>query len=407
VYKFEKEFERFSAKYLHHRLFFEKTINQWKKKGFESSYNDGLSLLDNIDRLFQEIKEGFLVTAEGQSNIKSLKLKVREFESLYYQLYELTYPFWRQWFSAIFGAFFVAFILRTFIFGLYHVPTGSAEPNILVGDRIWGNKMAYYLDDIKHGDLIIFNNPEFMYDDSSSIKRFFQKYVGVQILNLPAGPENWVKRVIAVPGDIIEGKTENGKTVVYLNGNKLIEPYVNRFPLIRLKKTVGFFKSKKWNENPILSFLKKSDRIVNYTYDPLKSFSRQPFYNIKDDFIFGDIVSGDVILSQPLTPTYVYDGQDSLGKGVRDIDSFGPILIPNDMYWVMGDSRKNSRDSRYWGLLDKKFICGRASFVIYSVDSEEFLWLSDFIKSPVDFLVKNLRWNRFFKRLDKFNRNLY
>ena len=55
------------------------------------------------------------------------------------------------WLGSIAVALATAVILRMFIFGLYHVPTGSAEPNLLVGDRIWGNKMAYYFGKVKQG----------------------------------------------------------------------------------------------------------------------------------------------------------------------------------------------------------------------------------------------------------------
>ena len=49
---------------------------------------------------------------------------------------------------------------------------------------------------------------------------------------------------------------------------------------------------------------------------------------------------------------------------------------------------------------DKKYIQGRVSFVIYSIDSEEAIWLFDLLKHPIDFWTKHIRWNRFFKTIN-------
>ena len=84
----------------------------------------------------------------------------------------------RQWIEALVSAGTVAFLLRYFIFGLYHVPTGSAEPTILVGDRVWGNKLAYYFDDVKRGDQVIFEDPRYKFDKSNTLKYLWQKYIG-------------------------------------------------------------------------------------------------------------------------------------------------------------------------------------------------------------------------------------
>jgi hypothetical protein len=85
------------------------------------------------------------------------------------------------------------------------------------------------------------------------------------------------------------------------------------------------------------------------------------------------------------------------------VDIFGPIKLQEGQYWVMGDSRKNSNDSRFWGPLDEKYIHGRASFIIYSIDSGEAFWLFDLIKHPIDFWFKYIRWNKIFKGLGKYN----
>ena len=61
-------------------------------------------------------------------------------------------------------------------------------------------------------------------------------------------------------------------------------------------------------------------------------------------------------------------------------DNWGPIQVPEDSYFVLGDNRDNSEDSRYWGFVDKKSVRGRPWFVYYSFDSssdEEAAWMRD------------------------------
>ena len=91
-------------------------------------------------------------------------------------------------------------------------------------------------------------------------------------------------------------------------------------------------------------------------------------------------------------------GLPVVDKSGKYIDIFGPYIVPEKKYWVMGDNRRNSIDSREWGLVDREKISGKASFVIWSLDSEEPLWIFDFIKNPFRF-VAALRLRRFFKKI--------
>ena len=166
------------------------------------------------------------------------------------------------------------------------------------------------------------------------------------------------------------------------------------FHLIKLKKEVGFINIDNIGPLSIPSFLrwKIKQGGSGYTYVPDVSYDQQPYYYMREEEVIKNPSTGKPVLIMPGTPDIDF------GTGmVRDV--FGPITLPPSMYWVMGDSRKNSRDSRYWGLLDGKLIHGRASFVIYSVDSEEPFWLFDLIKHPVSFWIKHVRWGRFLNGL--------
>lgn len=70
-------------------------------------------------------------------------------------------------------------------------------------------------------------------------------------------------------------------------------------------------------------------------------------------------------------------------------DNWGPIIIPEDRYFMLGDNRDNSLDSRYWGLLEKWRLEGRVSFIYFSYNSQSY--------RPFPFL-REIRWGRIFSR---------
>ena len=73
------------------------------------------------------------------------------------------------------------------------------------------------------------------------------------------------------------------------------------------------------------------------------------------------------------------------------LKNWGPIVVPPDSFWVMGDNRDNSLDSRYWGLLGRDRIKGRPLFIYYSYDKNGVL--------PMPFFT-SVRWGRLFTHPD-------
>ena len=125
------------------------------------------------------------------------------------------------------GLLLLVFLIRTFGFGLYQVPTGSMETSMLVGERFFADKFSYLFRDPVRGEVIAFNEPAAFYNYSENpFILLWQKYV--------YGPSNWTKRVIGVPGDTIKGIVENDKPAIYINGKKFNESYLNKYPLIHV-----------------------------------------------------------------------------------------------------------------------------------------------------------------------------
>lgn len=264
----------------------------------------------------------------------------------------------------------IVFIIRTVGFGLYQVPTGSMETTMLVGERFFADKLSYIFRAPRRGEIISFNDPLYKYSDNKA-KRLFEYYVW--------GPSNWTKRIIGVPGDHVQGKVENGKPEVFVNGKKLDEPYLNQYPLIKV-----------WRNNPMMrgETIEQAIRSGNITppdwrsYDPQVSFADQPFYRFTDQEVMRN-AQGEPFLIWPDTVDH---------SPFRNVDEFDRQLGP-DEYWLMGDNRKGSKDSRYIGPVKGELIHGRIVFRILSMDSGEGWLLLDLIKHPIEFF-KRIRWSR-------------
>jgi signal peptidase I len=124
----------------------------------------------------------------------------------------------------ILTALVLALLIKAFLFQAFFIPSGSMEPTLLPGDRVLVNKIPYYLHDPERGDIIVFENP----DPSATIDRGvwggFVHWLA-QGLGLSTHPdEDFIKRIIGVPGDTVEGK----EGAVYVNGEPLGEPYLTK-----------------------------------------------------------------------------------------------------------------------------------------------------------------------------------
>lgn len=280
----------------------------------------------------------------------------------------------------------VVFLIRTFGFGLYQVPTGSMETTMLVGERFFADKLTPLFTKIQRGEVIAFNDPVYPYSNNNLI-RLFQEYVW--------GPANWTKRVIGIPGDRVRGTIEDGKPVIYLNGKKLDEPYINKHPLARV-----------WKIEPIEVETQRRLKGPDVVYELLspKSFDlsspieKQPFYHMKRSRV---IMDGDApLLVYPGTPIYPSDDapRQVAGKNYWSGSDEFDVILGADQYWVMGDNRLGSKDCRWFGPIPGRLIHGRIMYRVWSVDSDESWWILDLIKHPIDFWSR-VRWVRWFQRV--------
>ncbi|MCK5632211.1 signal peptidase I, partial [bacterium] len=253
-----------------------------------------------------------------------------------------------------------------------------------VGERFFADKLTPLFSNIKRGEIIAFNDPLFTYSKNSLV-RLFQDYVW--------GPSNWTKRVIGIPGDTVKGAIEDGMPVIYVNNKKINEPYVNKYPLVRV-----------WKIDPrkAAMLMRKGDMeavgrsIRSKSFDPEKSYKDQIFYNIKEDRILND-GTGPLIM-YPGTPIYkpedgqVYRSGQSYWTGSDEFE----VMLKKDQFWVMGDNRLGSTDARWFGPIDARLIHSRILFRIWSIDTDESWWILDLLKHPIDFW-RRVRWRRIFQ----------
>ena len=181
----------------------------------------------------------------------------------------------REYGESLAIAAILAISVKSLVFAAYTVPSGSMEPTLLVGDYLIANRLSYVvkipfsdvvvltLAEPERGDIIIFRYPK----DRS---------------------KDFVKRVIAKPGDVVEIRDK----VLYVNNERVDD------------KGAHF----------------RDERII-------------PGF---------------------LAPR----------------DNFGPVTVPKDSYFAMGDNRDNSLDSRFWGFLKKGDLVGKVEIIYFSRDAK-------------------------------------
>ncbi len=308
----------------------------------------------------------------------------------------------------------IVFVIRTFGFGLYQVPTGSMETTMLVGERFFADKFTLLFSKPQRGNIIAFNDPRYKYSDNR-LRRLFQEYVW--------GPDNLTKRIIGLPGDHIKGVIEEGKPVIYVNDKKLDEPYINKYPIIGV-----------WPDDPLKLYAQAKRqaltsapargmypfsvdafitqilaRQINFkSFDPDKPYNQQPFYRINEHHItrisqennsFIIAQEGELLIKYPGIPEQpVYAVGKTEGKNYWNGSDEFYIELDDHHYWVMGDNRRGSADSRFFGPINGRLIHGKILLRIWSLDSKESWWIMDLIKHPIDFFTR-MRWGRFFQRL--------
>ncbi len=218
----------------------------------------------------------------------------------------LMQPWWLDWTAGLFPVIIVVFILRSFLFEPFKIPSGSMIPTLMINDLILVNKFHYGV-----RLPVIFTK---ILDNHSPERG------DVMVFRYPPQPSlDYIKRVVGIPGD----------EVAYLN-KKLT---INGKPLDK-KVLPEFF----------------DEDALRYT----KQFEESPFGGERKHRI----------LNEDDRPSFIQATSDFPFRENCRYSSEGVVCkVPAGHYFMMGDNRDNSLDSRYWGFVPEKNIVGKAFFV--------------------------------------------
>ena len=217
----------------------------------------------------------------------------------------LMQPWWLDWTAGLFPVICAVFLLRSFLFEPFKIPSGSMVPTLLVGDLILVNKFQYGIRMPVTGTKLVANKDPQRGD--------------VMVFHYPVDPRiDYIKRVVGVPGDEL---VYTGQALS-VNGQKV--------PL----QALGDY----YDEDSLRYAPRFAETLGKTPHNILVDPKRPSIFRPMDSFV------------------NFRDNCRYTAEGVS-------CKVPAGHYFMMGDNRDNSQDSRFWGFVPDENIVGRAFMV--------------------------------------------
>ncbi|HMN58382.1 MAG TPA: signal peptidase I [Ottowia sp.] len=216
----------------------------------------------------------------------------------------LAQPWWLDWTAGLFPVILIVFLLRSFVVEPFKIPSGSMIPTLLIGDLILVNKFTYGL------RLPVVN---IQVTQGNPIQRG-----DVVVFRYPPKPSvDYIKRVIGLPGDEVSYLNKR----LTINGKEVPQTAVSDF----------------FDESTMEYFKQFNEQLGDVHHNIIVDTRRAAFIGNPDQFQYRDQCRYSI-------------------EGVT-------CKVPEGHYFMMGDNRDNSLDSRYWGFVPNGNIVGKAFFV--------------------------------------------
>ncbi len=218
-------------------------------------------------------------------------------------------PWWVEYGASFFPVILVVFVLRSFIVEPFKIPSGSMIPTLQVGDFILVNKYTYGIRlPVLNKKILDVNKPQ---------------RGDVMVFRYPFDPSvDYIKRVVGVPGDKVAYQDKH----LTINGQEMPQSKLDDYLGKGLYFTPRF---------------------------------REKLGNVEHE-----------ILVDKETPAFISQASDFPYRDNCHYNSAGVICkVPPGHYFMMGDNRDNSKDSRYWGFVPDENIVGRAFGIWFHADS--------------------------------------
>jgi signal peptidase I len=220
----------------------------------------------------------------------------------------------------------------------------------------------------------------------STVREYFESIVIAVILALFV--RTWAVQAFKIPTGSMENNLLIGD---HLLVNKFVfgptRPQVEKKFLPVREPRRGDIVVFKYPDEPERDFIK---RVIGLPGDTLELRNKKVYVN-----------------GQPLDEPYVHflepasTSQEVTSFDVRE--RYGPVRVPGDQYFVMGDNRDNSQDSRYWGFLPRSYIKGRALMIYWSYDAGPDQYSQDGtitrLVSVITHFFTRTRWERIFGQI--------